>query len=55
MEVYSGRRVRRPRLEPRTRWPHRPKGCVAGKRFALDVSYVADRKHLPVIKLRRAA
>jgi len=54
-EIYSGKRQRQPRIEPRERWPHRPKGCVAGKRFALVVSYVAGRKHLPVVKLRHAA
>ena len=26
-----------------------------GKRLVLDVSYIAGRKHLPVIELRRAA
>ncbi|MHC4450661.1 MAG: DDE-type integrase/transposase/recombinase [Planctomycetota bacterium] len=54
-EIYSRKRRRRPRIEPRTRWPHRPKGCVTGRRFALDVSYVAGRKHLPIVKLRHAA
>jgi hypothetical protein len=53
-EVYSGKRQPRRRLEPRSRWPHRPPGCIGG-RFSLDVNYVAERRHLPVIKLRRAA
>ena len=54
-EVWCRRTARRPRIEPRPRWPHRSKGCVSGRRLALEVSYVSGRKHLPVIELHRAA
>jgi transposase InsO family protein len=52
-EVWSGRPRRR--LEPRPKWPHRPRRRGNGDKFMLDVSYVEGRKHLPVIELRRAA
>jgi len=54
-EVWSGRDRRRRRLEPRPKWPHRPRRDRSGDSFTLDVSYVEGRKHLPVIELRRAA
>jgi transposase InsO family protein len=55
-EVFVGRTRRRRRIETRPRWPHQPRGRrPGGGRLALDVSYVAGRKHLPVIELRRAA
>jgi hypothetical protein len=52
-----------PRFEPRPRWPKRspcaaPQAAVKGTRgtkFRLVVGYLEDRKHLPVIELRRAA
>ena len=64
-EVYFGRfpANRRPRFEPRPRWP-RGSPCAKpwalargspGARLALDVSFYKGRKHLPVVKLRRAA
>ncbi len=64
-EVYFNRsaRARRPRIEPRPQWPRpapcaRPQVLVAGQpgaRFDLRVDYLAGRKHLPVVTLRRAA
>jgi len=50
-------------LEPRPRWP-RSSPCSApcvlirgrrGARLQLHVSFLAERKHLPVVRLRRAA
>ena len=54
-DATDGRSRRRRRIDPRVRWPHRPQGARPGERVALDVSYVAGRKHLPVIGLRRVA
>ena len=55
-EVYSGRRKRRRRFEPRPKWPHRSDQRFAnGDRFRLSVSYIEGRKQLHVIELRRAA
>ena len=64
-EVSFRRRpaCRAPRYEPRARWPRGstcagPHAVVRGRpgvRVDLDVRYVADRKHLPVISFRRAA
>ncbi len=64
-EVYFGRRPanRRPRIEPRRRWPRRspcaqPQTLVAGQpgdRFSTEISFHDGRRHLPVVKLRRAA
>jgi len=54
LEVRTNKR-RRPRIETRSRWPHPSRSQLSGKRLALDVRYVAGRKHLPVIELRRAA
>ena len=64
-EVYHGipPANQRPRVEPRERWPRRapcasPHAPVAGDCGAiirLDVRYRGERKHLPVVALRRAA
>ncbi len=64
-EVYDGLRPanRRPRLEPRVRWPRRsrcaaPQTLVAGQPGAevnLVVQFVHGRRHLPVVALKRAA
>jgi putative transposase len=64
-EVYHRRYPanRRPRIEPREHWPRRspcakPQTLVAGKpgqRFAMVVSFHKQRRHLPVVKLNRAA
>ena len=64
-EVYFGRRAanRRPRIEPRRRWPRGspcagPQTLVAGQpgdRFNLHVDYHAGRRHLPIVTLKRAA
>jgi transposase InsO family protein len=64
-EVYFGLRPanRKPRIEPRTRWP-RPSPCakpptlVAGQpgdHFTLDIDQHEGRRHLPIVTLRRAA
>jgi transposase InsO family protein len=64
-EVYYHRRLacRAPRLEPRPRWPRRSP-CAAphtlirgqpGTKLNLEVRYHADRRHLPIITLKRAA
>ena len=58
VEVASGRRSRRRRVDPRTTrrgslWQG-SRGSPAA-RLRLDVRYVDGRKHLPVIELRRAA
>ena len=54
---------KRPRWEPRERWP-RDVGCAGpkaktrndpGVRLELAVTYVDGRKHLPIVKLKRAA
>ncbi len=52
-----------PRFEPRRGWPRgspcaAPQTAVRGRsgvRLELEVSYVAGRKHLPVVELNRAA
>jgi hypothetical protein len=55
-DVFHGRRRPVRRYEPRPKWPHRPRRCRAGgDRLRLVVSYVEDRRHLPVIELKRAA
>ena len=64
-EVYFGRRpaCRTPRFEPRARWPRRspcaaPHALIRGRpgmNVALEVSYQAGRKHLPLVTLTRAA
>jgi len=65
-EVYRHDRHpanRRPRFEPRPNWP-RPSPCAQpvtlvkgnpGVRLELDVQFLAGRKHLPIVTLRRAA
>ena len=65
-EVYVGRfpAHRKPRIEPRPRWPRgspcaKPWALVAGKpgqRFETAVTFSAKRRHLPIVtlKLRRA-
>jgi putative transposase len=64
-EVYFGRSPanRRPRLEPRPRWPRgspcaRPQILVAGRpgdRFTLEVQFHGGQHALPIVNLRRAA
>ena len=64
-EVYFGQRSahRRPRVEPRNRWPRgspcaRPRTLVAGQpgdRFQVRVQIRTGRRHLPVVSLHRAA
>ena len=54
---------REPRFEPRKRWPRgspcaRPPADVRGRRggpLKLNVSFVANRRHLPIVEIRRAA
>ena len=54
---------RRPRIEPRERWPRgapcaKPQTLIAGKpgqRFEMVESFHEKRRHLPVVKLNRAA
>jgi transposase InsO family protein len=53
-EAHKRRLRRRRRIEPRPGWPHRSHRRGADK-VQLAVSYIEDRKHLPVIDLRRAA
>ena len=64
-EVYFARSSahRRPRLEPRVRWPRgapcaRPQVLVAGQpgdRFTLEVQFHGGQRALPIVNLRRAA
>ncbi len=64
-EVYRRRfpAVRKPRYEPRGRWPRgspcaKPWALVrgpAGAQLELHVEFLAGRKHLPIISLRRVA
>jgi transposase InsO family protein len=54
-EVFRGQTRHPRRIETRERWPYQPRGRPPGNTVTLDVSYVAGRKHLPVIGLRRAA
>ena len=64
-EVYHRRfpATRKPRYEPRTRWPRgspaaRPWALVRGKpgaQLELHVKFLAGRKHVPIVTLRRAA
>ncbi|MEX0718725.1 MAG: integrase core domain-containing protein [Planctomycetaceae bacterium] len=64
-EVYHGLNLanRLPRIEPRQDWP-RPSPCTApqtlvagqpGDRCDLEIEFVAGRRHLPVVTLKRAA
>ncbi len=64
-ELYFGTfpACRRPRFEPRARWPRRspcaaPHALVRGRpgiAIELSVEYRGGRKHLPVVSLRRVA
>ena len=64
-ELYFGRfpAHRRPRIEPRPNWPRsspcaRPRVLVAGKpgaRFHVEIERVDGQRHLPIVRLRRAA
>ena len=64
-EVYHGLRPanRRPRIEPRKRWPRgapcaKPWALVAGKpgdRFTLEIGFHSGRRYLPIVALKRAA
>ncbi|MCH8045773.1 MAG: transposase, partial [Planctomycetes bacterium] len=64
-EVYHHRYPanRRPRIEPRQRWPRgapcaKPQTLIAGKsgqRFEMVVNFHKKQRHLPVVKLNRAA
>ena len=64
-EVYHHRYPanRKPGIEPRERWPRgspcaKPQTLIAGKpgqRFEMVVSFHKKRRHLPVVKLNRAA
>jgi hypothetical protein len=64
-EVYHGvpPKNRSPRFEPRAAWPRgspcaAPQTLVKGKpgvRIELDVSFLEERNHLPIIKLLRVA
>jgi transposase InsO family protein len=64
-EIYHRRRptARSPRFEPRPRWPRRspcalPQALIRGQpgvRLALEVRYLAGRRHLPVVTVKRAA
>jgi len=64
-EVYHNRYPgnRRPRIEPREHWRRgapcaKPQTLIAGKpgqRFEMVVSFHKKRRHLPVVKLNRAA
>jgi transposase InsO family protein len=60
-ETYPANRC--PRFEPRSRWPRgspcaKPWALVkgrAGARLDLEVTFHAGRKHLPIVRLKRAA
>ncbi len=55
-EVSRGRGRARRRFEPRRRWPHGPpRARLRGHRLRLEVRYVAGRRHLPVVGLKRVA
>jgi transposase InsO family protein len=64
-EIYHRRRhaARLPRFEPRPRWPRRapcasPQALIRGQpgaRLLLDVRYLAGRRHLPIVALKRVA
>jgi len=64
-EIYHRRRraIRSPRFEPRRRWPREspcasPQTLIRGQpgvRLNLEVRYVADRQHLPIMMFKRAA
>jgi putative transposase len=64
-EMYHRRRpaIRAPRFESRRRWPRRspcasPRTLIRGQpgvRLGLQARYLAGRRHLPIITLKRAA
>ena len=64
-EIYHRRRpaIRAPRFEPRRRWPRRspcasPRTLIRGQpgvRLDLSVQFLAERRHLPIVTLKRAA
>jgi hypothetical protein len=64
-EIYHRRRQanRAPRLEPRSRWPRRspcasPRTLIRGRpgaRLELSVRFLAERRHLPIVTLKRVA
>jgi hypothetical protein len=64
-EIYFGSKPasRRARYEPRPRWPRGSPSAGAqtkvrgrtGARLQLGVSFIADRRHLPIITLKRVA
>ncbi|MCP4246450.1 MAG: DDE-type integrase/transposase/recombinase [bacterium] len=64
-EVYLRLRPanRRPRIEPRKRWPRNspcagPRTLIAGQpgdRFTLEVDFYGGQRHLPIVLLNRAA
>jgi hypothetical protein len=60
-EAYHGRfpAVRKQSYEPRSRWL-RASPCALvrgqpGARLELEVEFLAGRKHLPIVRLRRVA
>ncbi|HEV8337038.1 MAG TPA: integrase core domain-containing protein [Candidatus Polarisedimenticolia bacterium] len=64
-EVYHRQRraCRAPHLEPRPRWPRRspcaaPQALIRGQpgaKLDLSVRFHAERRHLPIVTLKRAA
>jgi hypothetical protein len=64
-EMYHGRYSanRKPRFEPRSQWPRgspcaQPWALVRGSpgtKVTLEVTFLAGRKHLPIVTVRRAA
>src|SRR5207249_2881358 len=64
-EVHHRRRqaIRTPRFEPRPRWPRRspcaaPQTLIRGQpgvELELAVRFLAERKHLPIVTLKRVA
>lgn len=64
-EIYHGLSPanRRPRFEPRANWPRgspcaapcAPSGGEPGAKLELQVQFLAGRRHLPVVTLKRAA
>jgi hypothetical protein len=64
-EAYNGTYPanRRPRFEPRAHWPRgspcaRPCVLVKGKPgvlLELDIEFLDDRRHLPIVRVKRAA
>jgi putative transposase len=55
-EALRPRTARTRRFEPRSKWPRgRRRRRSEGDRLRLAVSYVAGRRHLPIIELRHAA